>query len=128
MDSFNDSQWSKRLWCVFEAFTATQKGIDFTILLSRDANEAFVELMKSAGLQEVRDDMQRIDVRKAKATEPADERAIHRYIEKTTGYDAVNAAVKDKLKDCLTKEVEKFLRHAPTEKARSTSTKSLRLW
>lgn len=110
MDRFDDSQWSKRLWCVFEAYTATARGIDFKVLLPSAGRTHFISLVNQGRLAQVRQQLQNLDIRHAKASQAEDHRSIHKLINETIGYDAVNATVADKLCNCLVKEIETFFR------------------
>eukprot|EP00931_Biecheleriopsis_adriatica_P041165 TRINITY_DN23560_c0_g1_i1.p1 TRINITY_DN23560_c0_g1~~TRINITY_DN23560_c0_g1_i1.p1 ORF type:complete len:1357 (-),score=248.40 TRINITY_DN23560_c0_g1_i1:122-4111(-) len=95
LDKMEDSQYVKRLWCIFEVFVACRRDIPCSILLPGDGVEngnTLTTIDELVGACKIR-------AEDAKASVQEDENGIKRIIEEGIGFSAVNDAVERQL--CL---------------------------
>jgi tetratricopeptide (TPR) repeat protein len=101
--NWKNPEYSKRIWCVFEAFiTKSTEGTQVILAMSEEEEKSLVDAMIG---NEVHQDFlnelfSSVDVESAKAKEPADEKAILQIIRKY-GVSEVNAVILGNLKQWM---------------------------
>jgi tetratricopeptide (TPR) repeat protein len=103
LSNWQDPEYAKRSWCVFETYMAKKAGIKNTILAMSEKEEK--RLVKAMIGNEIRDEFLQqlfssVDVESAKAKEPADQEAILQIIRKF-GVSEVNAVILGNLKQWM---------------------------
>ena len=85
-----------RVWCIFEQFKATELKTKITLILPPDQDDDLkAELTKGkSGLDEVKDNLSKIDAETAKASVEQDAVTVKRQIRDGPGFDKVNASVR----------------------------------
>ena len=110
MDSFLQPAYITRAWCIFESFVCLKNRLPMTIILPEQEEMSFKKIMDTSGgprrLQQVMEDL---DVRYAEASQKSDEDMIKLLILRSTGFDAVNEAVKEGLLDQLLKFFRQYM-------------------
>jgi hypothetical protein len=94
LNSFHDPVYTTRVWCIFEAFTATKNSVEIQVALPTAAKEEFTYQLKNDGFGDVAHSLTTIDSASAEATIKADEKMIKDVIRESIGFAAVNEMVK----------------------------------
>merc|ERR1711970_1614028 len=95
LDSFEDPIYATRLWCIFEAYSATAAKIEITVALPSWLDRKLHEVFKRPhGLATIVRALSNIDAAAASASFVEDETRIKDLIVNTTGFFAVNETVK----------------------------------
>jgi hypothetical protein len=109
MDKVANSTYSKRLWCLFEVYVATEYKINVEVMLPREALLQTDMLLRQGGLDKLKTAIQ-IDAEKATASYPEDQEGIKALIEKMDGsYATLNACVRRSLKESVLAQVGRAL-------------------
>jgi len=115
MDKYEEPQYIKRAWCIFESFVATKikdnkNDFEAEAVLPESA---FQELKKMQGKdikKIVKKCVKKIDAETAESSNPEDAEAIKDIIrDPDDGYDDVNDSVKDALVSQLTQAAKSFV-------------------
>jgi len=130
---WNDPAFLSRAWCLFELFVSVETKVQLEISLPTQQRKLFIQ-----GLQEnwrvVYDAFGRIDCRKARAREQRDLDAIFASIQRTVGFDYVNALALREMRAWLARSVlqeERRLQEEskdPLEIANFQHTEGILLW
>ncbi|CAL1134504.1 unnamed protein product [Cladocopium goreaui] len=102
LDTIVQPTYVKRAWCIFESYVCITQEIPMNIILPGAAETFFKETMSAGRISVLTDAVDTLNVRHARAGSEKDEDLIKRIILTTTGFDAVNYAVKSRLLDQLT--------------------------
>jgi len=115
LDTIEQPAYAKRAWCIFESYVGIEQQLPMTIILPSSAESFFKETVESGpgGMGVLRNAVNSLDVRDAKASSPADEDLIKRLILTTIGFDRVNEAVKFRLRQQLTDLFNQLLIPSP---------------
>eukprot|EP00434_Breviolum_minutum_P020958 symbB.v1.2.018488.t1/scaffold1477.1/size133841/2 len=113
LDTIEQPAYAKRAWCIFESYVCIEQQLPMTIILPSSAESFFKETVESGGIGVLRNAVNSLDVRDAKASAPADEDLIKRLILTTIGFDRVNAAVKLRLRQQLINLFDQLLNPSP---------------
>jgi len=113
LDTIEQPAYAKRAWCIFESYVCIEQQLPMTIILPSSAESFFKETVESGGIGVLRNAVNSLDVRDAKASAPADEDLIKRLILNTIGFDRVNAAVKLRLRQQLINLFDQLLNPSP---------------
>jgi len=113
LDTIEQPAYAKRAWCIFESYVCIEQQLPMTIILPSSAESFFKETVESGGIGVLRNAVNSLDVRDAKASAPADEDLIKRLILNTIGFDRVNAAVKLRLRRQLMNLFDQLLNPSP---------------
>jgi len=96
LDHFEDPNYLKRLWCIYEVFMCQQRSIPIDVMMPADAEKPINEYFETNTLKEIKDKLLKVDAEKAEATQEADTKALKELIETNQGgFSAVNKAVKE---------------------------------
>jgi tetratricopeptide (TPR) repeat protein len=97
-----DPSYSKRIWCVFEAFITKKSNTNVILAMSKQEEQSLIDAMIYNAISDSYLDslFSRVDVESAKAKEPEDQATILELIRKF-GVSEVNGAVLDNLKGWL---------------------------
>jgi len=101
LDTIVQPTYVSRAWCIFESYVCITQEIPMNIILSRAAETFFWEAMRTGRIDVLANAVGTINVRHARAGSEKDEDLIKRIILNTTGFDAVNHAVRSQLVDQL---------------------------
>jgi len=96
-DTWRSAFYLQRAWCVFETFMADKVGADVQIILPSAEARSLESEIRSAGLDSVVSAFGDVDIEKAKATMEVDEVRVKDLIARTSSFDYINQAVKDRL-------------------------------
>jgi tetratricopeptide (TPR) repeat protein len=103
LSNWQDPEYPKRSWCVFEAYMAKKVGMSNIILaMSEEEEESLVNTMieNEIGQQFLHEYFSSVDVESAKAKEPADEQAILQLI-REFDVSEVNSVILGNLKQWM---------------------------
>lgn len=97
-----------RAWCLFELYSAFVTGAKFEIAMSSSEKSGFIKTMMNdfGAMNKV---YARIDVRKSTSTLPLDQERIFELVQRTVGFDALNALVCKKLREWVIDVAEQQL-------------------
>jgi len=102
LDTIVQPTYVKRAWCIFESYVCITQEIPMNIILPCAVETFFKETMSAGRINVLTDAVDTLNVRHARAGSEKDEDLIKRIILTTTGFDAVNHAVKSRLIDQFT--------------------------
>jgi hypothetical protein len=94
LDNYAGPYYTKRVWCIYETYVATTKGITTDVAIPRKVKEAFSKTLEHGGFSEIAVTLSDIDTQAAQATVQADADEIKDLITKSIGFTAVNETVK----------------------------------
>jgi len=103
LDDWRNPIYVKRIWCVFEQFTAHSLEIPVTMILPRNKEPDLL-----TDMQTMRSSLMAIDVESAQATVKEDEIKVKRQIMHTSSFDEVNDAVKGAMSRWCLSLTERF--------------------
>jgi tetratricopeptide (TPR) repeat protein len=100
--NWRDPSYSKRIWCVFEAFITKKSNTNVILAMSSTEEKSLVKAMigNEIGDKFLQQLFSSVDVESAKAKEPADQHAILQIIRKF-GVSDVNAVILGNLKQWI---------------------------
>lgn len=101
LDAIVKPTYVTRAWCIFESYVCNAREIPMNIILSSAAETFFWDTMRTGRIDVLTNAVGTLDVREARAGSQKDEDLIKRIILTTTGFDAVNRAVRSQLVDQL---------------------------
>jgi hypothetical protein len=118
LDTFENPVYTTRVWCIYEAYTATVGGIPIDVALPETSRATFSKILQAkGGFSKITQALTQIDAETAKASVIADEENIKNVIRGTTGFSAVNETVKGALTKWLAYAFEQCLVSAFTSEA-----------
>jgi tetratricopeptide (TPR) repeat protein len=102
LSNWQDPQYAKRIWCVFEAYQCKLHFVQVIVAMSPTEEKSLVDAMIRNKIHQkfIETYFSSVDVESAKAKEPADEQAILQLI-REYGVSDVNGVVLGKLKQWL---------------------------
>jgi len=109
MDDWSEPLYLTRVWTIYEQYVASTLGdkvckVQF-ILPESPAQSLITELdMGKSGIEKVIEAITKVDVETSRASYEADEKKVKELIRKSTGFDAVNAAVRSSIVDWVATE------------------------
>jgi hypothetical protein len=121
LDHFVDPFYVRRVWCVYETFTAKRLGIEIQFALPPSEDRLFVEKIMAGECTSVAHSLSHIDVENATASIKEDEIMVKGKIRSTVGFQAVNATVKDSLIDWCGKRFMTLMDEFPETRVPSSS-------
>eukprot|EP00435_Cladocopium_sp_Y103_P053768 s259_g17.t1 len=80
LDKFLSPIYIQRAWCIFECYVCIEQEFSMSIILSESAEAKFTDALSSSFLRQVRESLNTLDVRGAKASCTADEDLIKKLI------------------------------------------------
>jgi len=95
-DKFLDPHYLRRIWCIFELYTAaTDPKMHVEIMLPPQEATEIEQMMMAGGLGEIRQCYQNVDSKSAQASRPKDEEMVKKYISNGGGFGAVDDKVRE---------------------------------
>lgn len=96
LDTWEDPVYLKRIWTLFEQFTAINLGIEVEMALPAASAHALVERIEEGreGILAVVRQLSKVDCQTAAAFDPHDEERVKSLIQTTVGFDAVENKIK----------------------------------
>eukprot|EP00435_Cladocopium_sp_Y103_P000633 s5779_g1.t1 len=114
LDTIVQPTYVSRAWCIFESYVCITQDIPMNIILPGAAETFFRETMSMGRINVLTGAVDALNVRHARAGSEKDEDLIKRIILTTTGFDAVNHAVRSRLIDQLTVLFRELFTPQPT--------------
>lgn len=108
LDTWDNSIYTKRIWCIFEVFRALVLGVDIELIIP----PAAVDSLKVAAFERVVDAVGLISVESAEASVPKDADMILQNIRETIGPETINLAVRKLLKNWVLEEYVQLMKEA----------------
>lgn len=100
----------KRIWCDFELYTATNRGLQVTVLMPpREIKDFLQSLRGTDGLKEVWDVLRKVDVEKAEASVEVDRNNILTLIKSGPGFRRFNNSIAKFLQLWIMTQSESYL-------------------
>lgn len=122
LDTWQTPIYTKRVWCIFEQYTAVKNDIPVQIILPVSEAASMHDALET-GVAEVAFALQNIDVESAEASFKADEEKVKGAIRTDVGFDRVNEAVQESLSQWFQIEFKNYIK----KKAMSRSSPSTAL-
>jgi len=107
MDKITGSEYSRRLWCLFEVAMCVEHHIPMEVMIPEKSQKE-VETLLAEGFHAVNDAIV-IDSESAKATMIEDQENIKKLIETQTSYTEVNRSVRKALRRGILNEIARAL-------------------
>lgn len=101
LDRVLSPTYIQRAWCIFECYVCIEQEFSMNIILSESAEADFTDALNKRFLQQVRESLNALDVRRATASCTADEDLIKKLILNSIGFDTLNETVKARLAERL---------------------------
>eukprot|EP00435_Cladocopium_sp_Y103_P017238 s787_g4.t1 len=114
LDTIVAPTYVTRAWCIFESYVCIAQEIPMNIILPDVAENFFRETMCTGRIDVLSGAVSALNVRHARAGSEKDEDLIKQIILNTTGFDAVNHAVRSRLIDQLTNLFRELLTPQPS--------------
>lgn len=108
LDTWDQSVYTKRIWCIFEVFRALVLGVDIELVIP----PAAVDSLKGAAFERVMNAVGTVNVESAEASVQADVDAILRNIRDSIGPAPINGAVRKLLKNWVLEEYVQLMKEA----------------
>lgn len=106
-DRLQNAEYPKRLWCLFEVFTAVENDIPMTVIIPETGPQE-VEVLLQSGIQSLRDAIS-VNSETATASFKEDEQQIKDLITHDSSYSIVNCKVERELRTCVVMLVNDLL-------------------
>lgn len=98
LSPWNEPLYVKRVWCLFEAWTASRMNhVKLDFVLPRQSNESFRDSLEADGLDKVWGALSKIQVAEADAYLPTDKQKILALIHDEGGYAALDKVIRQRL-------------------------------
>jgi len=96
LDTWEDPVYLKRIWTLFEQFTAVNLGIEVEMALPAASAYALLERIEEGreGILAVVQQLSKVDCRTAAAFDPGDEARVKSLIQASVGFEAVERKIK----------------------------------
>jgi len=101
LDRVLSPTYIQRAWCIFECYVCIEQEFSMNIILSESAEADFTDALNKRFLQQARESLNALDVRRATASCTADEDLIKRLILNSIGFDTLNQTVRARLAERL---------------------------
>ena len=124
LDQFMDPNYLRRIWCVYEMYTAvTSSDVSIDFMLPPQQASSIQNMMRqSHGIEQIEENFERVDSESATASKPADaEKVKHEIRQSLGGFDAVNQKVVEKMKEWVQQQFSLLMRASGPSPSRKTA-------
>jgi len=120
VDHWDQPVYLSRIWTIFEQFTAVMLGIEVEMILPSKSGESLIDEIRKGeeGIKLVKQSLCTVDSASAKAWSPEDEHRVKTLIKEATGFETVNAKVREFMVAWVAQVVEDYLKHLVTGNSR----------
>jgi len=111
LDDWNDSQYLKRIWTIFEQYTAAKVDVPVQMVLPVEGARSLMEEFETGkeGILRVKTSFSKVHSENAVASVPEDERKVKMLIRESIGFETVDKKVRERLQEWVAKEVRAYM-------------------